>query len=123
MKRVYVWISVALLSVFVMTLAPTGSAKEVVRRMKACARSHDDQTYRSWPTVEGVFRQYLSEYAYANWMYAARYARTRTPKLLAKGVSATRPIPPRVSKPREPRKTGDVEGRKYLEAPRPWISR
>jgi len=123
MKRGHVWILAALLAVFAVTLAPRGSeAKEIVRpeEIKSWRQViYDGETYRKlerqWKEYYGA---YPSEYAYANWMYAARYAEDKDySRLLDKGVKRY-PANPTLLYLKGLQTLGtsdDAQGRSYLE--------
>jgi hypothetical protein len=92
MKRPSVWIPVTLLILLASIALPDfAAAKDVVRpeEIKSMRQVlYDDETYQrlaqSW---KDYYDEYPSEYAYANWMYAARYAGDKDYSvLLAKGV-------------------------------------
>ncbi len=123
MKRAYVLVSVALLAAFAVVLVPKGSwAKEVVRpeEIKSWRQViYDGQTYKKLTELwKEYFKEYPSEYAYANWMYAARYAKDKDySKLLAKGVRRypANPTLLYLKGLENLGASGNVEGRKYLE--------
>ncbi|MBN1505015.1 MAG: hypothetical protein JW952_08135 [Candidatus Eisenbacteria bacterium] len=137
MKRAYVWLTVALLAAFAFSLVPKGlGAKEVVRPedIKSLRQVvYDEETYEKLAKLwENYFDEYPSEYAYANWMYAARYAHDKDySRLLSKGVRRY-PANPTLLYLKGLERLGatdDAEGLEYLERaaaldskfPDPWF--
>jgi hypothetical protein len=123
MKREYAWIPVAVLIMLVIILAPRGSnAKDIVRPEEIKSRrqvAYSDEAYVKLAKLwKEYFDEYPSEYAYANWMYAARYAgEKKYPELLTKGLKKY-PANPTLLYLKSLEHQGvhnDVEGRKYLE--------
>jgi len=123
MKRAYVWVTVALLAAFASAMVSDGlGAKEVVRpeEIKSWRQVvYDEQTYKKLTKLwKEYYSEYPSEYAYANWMYAARYAKDEDySKLLAKGVKRY-PANPTLLYLKGLERLGatdDAEGREYLE--------
>jgi hypothetical protein len=123
MKRERIWVSIAALAVLVTIFAPNGStAKEIVRpeEIKSLRQvAYSEETYaklaRLW---KEYFNEYPSEYAYANWMSAARYAKDKKYwELLTKGLRKypTNPALLCLKSLEHQGVHNDVEGRKYLE--------
>ena len=123
MKREHIWVPIAVLVVLIIALAPkTLSAKEIVRpeeikSMRQVVYGHE--TYVKLAQLwKEYFNQYPSEYAYANWMYAARYAGDRKySELLTKGLRkyAANPTLLYLKALAHCGAHNDKEGRKYLE--------
>ncbi|MCK4655572.1 MAG: hypothetical protein KAT85_01035 [candidate division Zixibacteria bacterium] len=93
MKRPTVWIPVTLLMLLTaLALPDLATAKDVVRpeEIKSMRQViYDDETYEKLAGLwKDYYDEYPSEYAYANWMYAARYAGDKDySELLDKGVN------------------------------------
>ena len=123
MKIERIWVPIAALILLVTIFAPNGSSgKEIVRPEEIKSRrqvNYCDEIYvnlaRLW---KEYFDKYPSEYDYANWMYAARYAGDKKyPELLTKGLKKY-PMNPTLLYLKALENLGahnDVEGRKYLE--------
>jgi hypothetical protein len=112
-----------MLGALAVTLAPRDlEAKEVVRpeEIKSWRQViYDGETYRKLAALwKDYYREYPSEYAYANWMYAARYAKDADySELLAKGVKRY-PANPTLLYLKGLERLGatdDTEGLEYLE--------
>jgi hypothetical protein len=123
MKRERIWASIVVFVVVLVALAPNvSSAKDVVRPEEIKSMRlviYDRETYEklagSW---KEYYDEYASEYAYANWMYAARYAKDKDySRLLAKGVKEypANPTLLYLKGIEHHGAHGDVESRKYLE--------
>jgi hypothetical protein len=104
-------------------LTPSVSgAKEIARpeEIKSWRQViYDQETYEELARLwKEYYEEYASEYAYANWMYAARYARDKDySKLLTKGLKLY-PANPTLLYLKAMEKPGgheDLESRKYLE--------
>ncbi|KPJ61049.1 MAG: hypothetical protein AMJ46_03520 [Latescibacteria bacterium DG_63] len=98
------------------------NAKELVRPEEIKSLRvviYDRETYEKLARLwKDYFDEYPSEYAYANWMYAARYAKLKDySELLAKGMKKypANPTLLYLKGIEHPGAHGDVEGRKYLE--------
>jgi len=98
------------------------AAKEIVRpeEIKSMRQViYSDETYTKLAKLwKEYFAAYPSEYAYANWMYAARYAGDKKyPDLLTKGLKKypTNPTLLYLKALEHHGTHGNMEGRKYLE--------
>ena len=119
-SRILILISVMLMVSFVFRISP--SAGEVVRPQEVKSKRqvvYDLETYmkltRLW---SNYYDEYPSEYAYANWMYAARYARQDNyASLLDRGLEMY-PANPTLLYLKSMLRHGDPDNtqeRKYLE--------
>lgn len=92
MKRLNSWILMAVMTVSLNALPTEDSlAEDVIRPEEIKSKRlvvYDGETYvRLAGMWEDYFEEYPSEYAYANWMYAARYAGDKDySELLTKGL-------------------------------------
>jgi hypothetical protein len=123
MKRLIILVFIAILTILINFILPdTSDAKEVIRPEEIKSKRqviYDDETYvklaRLW---KDYYDEYPSEYSYANWMYAARYAGDENyQELLSKGLEEY-PSNPTLLYLKSFFGHGahdDVEGRKYLE--------
>jgi hypothetical protein len=97
-------------------------AEEVVRPEEIKSKRqviYDDETYiKLMQLWKNYYDEYPSEYAYANWMYAARYAGSeRYTELLSKGLGEypANPVLLYLKSFQHHGAHDDMEGRKYLE--------
>ncbi len=111
----------AALSVLIAAWTAAASGGEIVRpeEIKSMRQVvYDKETYKKLETLwQAYFKEFPSEYAYANWMYAARYAgNANYTELLDKGLKKY-PANPTLNylKALEPKLHLTPEGRKYLE--------
>ena len=102
--------------------SPLYSADEVVRPEEIKSKRqviYDDAAYVKLAEMwKAYYEEYPSEYAYANWMYAARYAADKKyPEMLSQGLSkyAANPILLYLQALEMHGPRGQVMGRKYLE--------
>jgi hypothetical protein len=123
MKQTSIWITIAVLLVLIIAASPKAlNAKEIVRpeEIKSLRQvAYSKETYAKLAKLwKEYFNEYPSEYAYANWMCAARYARDKEYwELLTKGLRKY-PANPTLLCLKSLEHQGfhnDVEGRKYLE--------
>ncbi|MCX5800137.1 MAG: hypothetical protein NTX17_01935 [Candidatus Eisenbacteria bacterium] len=123
MNRKLIWLSIGTLIVLVAMFVPNGSAaKEIVRPEEIRSMRQVVYSEETYAKLAGLWKEYSneypSEYAYANWMYAARYAGDKKYwELLAKGLKKY-PANPTLMYLKSLEHQGvhnDVEGRKYLE--------
>ncbi|UCF77867.1 MAG: hypothetical protein JSW03_07060 [Candidatus Eiseniibacteriota bacterium] len=123
MKPKQIWIFALVLAVAAAVVTPSSpSAKEVVRPEEIKSMRvvvYDPETYAKLAELwKEYYDQYPSEYAYANWMYAARYAKDKNySTLLAKGVKEypANPTLLYLKATEHPGAHEDLEGRKFLE--------
>ncbi len=123
MKRLNSWILMAVMTVSLNALPTEGSlAKDVIRPEEIKSKRlviYDGETYARLAGLwKDYYGEYPSEYAYANWMYAARYAGDKDyPQLLTKGLKKY-PANPTLLYLKANERHGaanDVEGLMYLE--------
>ena len=123
MKQKRVLASVAALFVLAAIFASNGlAAKEIVRpeEIKSLRQvAHGQETYVKLEKLwKEYYNHYPSEYAYANWMYAARYAQDKKyQELVARGLRKY-PANPTLLYLKSFENAGahnDVQGLKYLE--------
>ncbi|TFH64716.1 MAG: hypothetical protein E4G91_04920 [Candidatus Zixiibacteriota bacterium] len=113
---------VGLMFLFCFSTSRSWGAQEIVRPEEIKSKRqviYDDATYaklnRLW---RAYYEEYPSEYAYANWMYAARYAGDQGySELLAKGLSKyhANPVLLYLKALEQHGSHDDADGRKYLE--------
>lgn len=123
MKRLNSWILLAVMTVPLNLLLTEGSAAGDVMRPEEIKSKrlviYDDATYVKLAGLwKDYYREYPSEYAYANWMYAARYAYDKDySQLLAKGLKEypSNPILLYLKALECHGAPDNIEGRKYLE--------
>jgi hypothetical protein len=122
MRRTCIWVPIAMLTLLLTGLASDSpAAKEVVRPEEIRSMRqvvYDSETYAKLAGLwKEYFDEYPSEYAYANWMYAARYAGDKNySELLDKGLKQYPANPTLLYlKGIESPGAEEAEGRKYLE--------